>query len=334
MARLIDIGSCLGLPEIGLESLIFMGKGLNRPECTLSTAHGDLYAADWRGGVAHILPNGEQRLYRGLAPDGRELRPNGISLQADGSFLIADLGEEQGGVFRLKRDGEVSVFLDHVDGVDLPPCNFVFTDHAGRTWITVSTRKIPRADAYRQNVSDGFIVMVDEKGARIVADNLTYTNEAAIDPSGCWLYANETFGRCLSRFLLKGNGDLGQREVVTEFGVGTFPDGLAFDVGGGAWVTSIISNRVIRVLPDGRQQLFLEDSDSDHLAWVERAFQDNDLGRSHLDAVKSRCLKNISSLAFGGPDLHTAYLGCLLGESIGCLRLPFAGHPLPHWNYH
>ena len=334
MARLVDIGPCLGLPEIGLESLIFVGRGLNRPECILSTVHGDLYAADWRGGVAHLLPNGEQRLYRGLAPDGRDLRPNGISLQADGSFLIADLGEEEGGVFRLKRDGEVSVFLDHVDGVDLPPSNFVFTDHAGRTWITVSTRKTPRANAYRKTAGDGFIVLVDEKGARIVADHLAYANEAAIDPSGHWLYVNETFGRCLSRFLLKGNGDLGQREVVTEFGVGTFPDGLAFDVGGGAWVTSIISNRVIRVLPDGRQQLFLEDSDIEHVAWVERAFQDNDLGRSHLDAVKSRCLKNVSSLAFGGSDLHTAYLGCLLGESIGCLKLPFAGHPLPHWNYH
>ena len=321
-------------PEIGLESLTFVGSGLKRPECVLTTAHGDLYAADWRGGVTHILPNGEHRLYHGRAPDGRELRPNGISLQADGSFLIANLGTEQGGVFRLKRDGEVSVYLDRIDGIDLPPCNFVFSDYAGRTWITISTRKIPRAGAYRRNVSDGFIVMVDQKGARIVADSLGYTNEAAIDPSGCWLYVNETFGRCLSRFSIKGNGDLGQREVVTEFGAGTFPDGLAFDAEGGAWVTSIISNRVIRVLPDGYQKLFLEDADVDHVAWVESAFGENTLGRSHLDQVKSRCLKNISSLAFGGPDLHTAHLGCLLGESIGCLKLPFAGHPLPHWNYH
>jgi sugar lactone lactonase YvrE len=322
------------LAEIGLGSLAFIGRGLNRPECVLCTAHGDLYTADWRGGVAHILPSGEQRLYRGIAPDGRELRPNGIALNADGSFLIADLGSERGGVFRLQRDGRVSVFVDRVDGIDLPPSNFVFTDHAGRSWITVSTRQIPRAAAYRKDIADGFVIMVDKKAARIVADHLGFTNEAAIDPGGNWLYVNETYGRRLLRFRIKASGDLGPREIVTEFGAGTFPDGLTFDAEGAAWITSIISNRIIRVLPDGRQQLILEDADADHVAWVESAFQTNTLGRPHLDSIKSKSLKNLSSLAFGGPDLRTAYLGCLLGESVGYLKLPVAGHPLAHWNYH
>ncbi len=318
---------------LDLNAISFVGCGLSRPECVLSTARGDLYTADWRGGVAHILPNGEQRLYKGTAPDGRELRPNGISLNADGSFLIADLGTELGGVFRLTRDGKVSVFVDHVDGVDLPPSNFVFTDHQERTWITVSTRKTPRAAAYRKDVADGFIVMVDRQGARIVADNLGYANEAAIDPSGHWLYVNETFSRCLSRFPIKANGDLGGRDVLTEFGPGTFPDGLAFDIEGGAWISSLISNRIIRVLPDGSQQLQLEDAEEDHVAWVESAYQNNELDRPHLDGVKSRCLKNLSSLTFGGTDLRTAYLGCLLGDQVACLRLPVAGHPRAHWKY-
>jgi len=318
---------------IGIDALTYIGKGLQRPECVLATAGGDLYAADWRGGVAHILPSGEQRLYQGRLPDGRALHPNGIALNADGSFLLADLGAETGGVFRLTREGEISVFLDRVDGLDLPPTNFVFTDHAGRTWITVSTRKIPRAAAYRNDVADGFIAVVDAKGARIVADHLGYTNEAAIDPSGQWLYVNETFARRLSRFRIGAGGDLGEREVVSEFGAGTFPDGLAFDAEGAIWITSIVSNRIIRVLPDGEQQLILEDADAAHVAWVERAYQDKELGRPHLDGVKSRSLKNVSSLAFGGADLRTAYLGCLLGESIACLRLPVAGHPPTHWRY-
>jgi sugar lactone lactonase YvrE len=316
------------------ESLAFVGSALNRPECVLSTRQGDLYSADWRGGVAHLLPSGEQRLYRGLAPDGRELRPNGIALNADGSFLVADLGAERGGVFRLERDGRVGVFVDRVDGIDLPPCNFVFTSQDGRTWITVSTRKLPRAAAYRPDIADGFIVMVDGKGARIVADQLGYTNEAAVDPSGRWLYVNETFARRLSRFPIGACGDLGRRELVSEFGAGTFPDGIAFDVEGCAWITSIVSNRIIRVFPDGCQQLILEDADAEHVAWVERAFQNNELGRPHLDTVRSERLQNLSSLAFGGPDLRTAYLGCLLGDRIATLRLPVAGHPLTHWNYH
>ncbi|MEO8411677.1 MAG: SMP-30/gluconolactonase/LRE family protein [Propionivibrio sp.] len=250
---------------MNLDDVSFIGSGLQRPECVLCTAHGDVFTADWRGGVAHILPNGEQRLYRGLAPDGRQLRPNGIALNADGSFLIADLGEEKGGVFHLTRGGEVTVFLDRVDGLELPPSNFVFTDFSGRTWITVSTRKVPRADAYRRDVADGFIIVVDAKGARIVADRLGYTNEAAIHPDGQWLYVNETFRRQLSRFRLKGDGELGPREVVTKFGVGTYPDGLAFDVDGSAWITSIVSNRIIRIDADGRQQLMLEDVEANHL---------------------------------------------------------------------
>ena len=44
-------------------------------------------------------------------------------------------------------------------------------------------------------------------------------------------------------------------------------------------------------------------------------------------------LKNISSLAFGGPDLRTAYLGCLLGDSLMSFRSPVAGQPPTHWYF-
>jgi sugar lactone lactonase YvrE len=319
-----------------LDAISFAGAGLKRPECVLCTAHGDIFTADWRGGVAHILPGGEQCLYRGTTPDGRLLRPNGIALNADGSFLVADLGEEKGGVFRLTRHGEVSVFVDRVDGLELPPANFVFTDHLRRTWITVSTRRIPRASAYRRDVADGFIirvVRVDEKGARIVADNLGYTNEAAIHPDGRWLYVNETFARRLVRFPLKANAELGSPEVVTVFGEGTYPDGLAFDAHACAWIVSIVSNRVIRVLPDGSQQLMLQDADDEHVAWAEKAFLDGRLGRPHLDTIRGKRLKNISSLAFGGNELRTLHLGCLQGDRIARLRQDIAGYPLSHWNY-
>lgn len=316
-----------------VEAISFVGSGLHRPESVLCTARGDIFAADWRGGVAHILPSGEQRIYTGTTPDGRPLRPNGIALNADGSFLVADLGEEKGGIFRLGRDGHVSVFIDRVDGIELPPSNFVFSDHANRAWITVSTRHVPRAAAYRRHVADGFIVLVDAKGARIVADGLAYTNEAALHPNGKWLYVNETFGRRLVRYRLKGNGDLADREVVAEFGKGTYPDGLTFDAEGGAWITSIISNRVIRVSPEGHQQLILEDADAEHIAWTEAAFQTNRLGRPHLDSIRSKRLRNISSLAFGGRDLRTIHLGCLQGDSIAFFHQKIAGHPPVHWDF-
>lgn len=323
----------LAAAPVGLQSLQFVGRGLNRPECVLATARGDLFTADWRGGVAHTRGDGTQSLYKGSLPGGRPLRPNGIALRADGSFLLADLGEELGGVFVLPRNGEVRPLIERVDGFDLPPTNFVHVDAIGRTWITVSTRHRPRAAAYRGDVADGFIVLLDERGARIVADGLGYTNEALVDASGRWLYVNETFGRRLTRFRLGADGGLSGRETVTEFGTGTFPDGLAFDAEGGLWITSIVSNRVIRVARDGSQQLVLEDCDPAHLQRCESAFVAGEMGRPHLDTCGGRVLKNISSLAFGGADLRTAYLGCLLGDSLASFRTPVAGQPPVHWDY-
>lgn len=309
------------------------GRGLNRPECVLTTAGGHVYSADWRGGVAQTLPGGAQRLYRAQPQDGEALKPNGIALLRDGSFLLTHLGATRGGVFRLQRDGGTTPFLLRVDGVDLPPTNFVVEDSRERFWITVSTRLMPRDLGYRRSCNDGFIVMVDASGARIVADGLGYTNECLVDRIGNYLYVNETFGRRLSRFPIHPDGRLGSREVVTEFGPGTFPDGLAQDAEGHFWVTSIVSNRLIRVAPDGQQTVWLEDCDARHLEWVEQAYTTDTLGRAHLDNAKSRVLKNISSLAFGGPNLRTGYLGCLLGDSVATVQMPVAGHPPQHWSY-
>jgi sugar lactone lactonase YvrE len=318
---------------VALDALAFVGAGLVRPECVLATRAGSLYTADWRGGVARTEPDGQQTLYAGQLPQGRPLRPNGIALCRDGSFLLADLGETQGGVFRLTRAGEVRPWLETVDGIDLPPTNFVCEDAAGRVWVTVSTRRTPRALAYRGDVNDGFIVLVERGGARIVADGLGYTNEALVSPDGHWLYVNETFSRRLTRFPLAADGSLGAREVVTRFGHGTYPDGLAFDADGHVWITSIVSNRVLRVAPDGASTTVLEDADAQHVEWCEAAYLSGTLGRPHLDRAAGRVLKNISSLAFGGADLRTAYLGCLLGDAIASFRTGVAGAPPVHWSW-
>jgi sugar lactone lactonase YvrE len=314
-------------------SLAFIGSGLVRPECVLATRSGALYTADWRGGVAQTAADGTHTLYRGELPNERPLRPNGIALRSDGSFLLADLGETLGGVFALRRDGDVRPFLQRVDGLDLPPTNFVFEDDSARVWITVSTRQVPRAAAYRADVADGFIVLADKGGARIVADGLGYTNEAMLSPDGAWLYVNETFSRRMTRFRVGRDGSLHGKEVVTTFGHGTYPDGLAFDAEGHAWITSIVSNRVLRVAPDGAATVILEDADPAHVQWCEDAYLAGTLGRPHLDRAAGRVLKNISSLAFGGPDLRTAYLGCLLGDALASFRSPVAGHPPFHWRH-
>jgi len=318
-------------PRLELTALAVVGHELERPECVLCTSDGSVFVSDWGGGVCHIAPGGRQtRILAREAPVA--LKPNGIALLEDGSFLIANLGDD-GGVFRLRADGTSSPFLTEVHSVPMPPTNFVLAADDGRVWITVSTRIRPRADAYRPDVSDGFIVVVDRRGARVAADQLGYTNEVQVHPSGQWLYVNETFARRTSRMRIRDDGSLGLRETVTEYGPGTFPDGLCFDEAGHFWVASIVSNRIIRVAPDGRQTLVLEDSDAEHLSRVENAFQSGRMGREHLDTIQSRRLGSTSSIAFGGPDRRLCYVGCLLSRHIVCFEAPIAGVKPVHWHW-
>lgn len=321
--------------KLSLADVSLLGSGLSRPECVLATAKGDLYTADWRGGVAHLKPDGTQALYAGTTADLPEgLRPNGIALEPDGSFLLANLGSETGGVWRLTRDGQVSAFWTQIDGMPIAPSNYLVRDHLGRLWLTVSTTLVPRSLDYRREARSGFIAVMDGRGARIVAEGLGFTNECQVSPDRRWLYVNETYGRRLSRFALRDDASLGPKEVVYEFGAGQFPDGLAFDEEGRIWIAGVISNQLMRLDPEhGRCEIVLSETDAGHVDWVEAAYAANALGRPHMDTNPSTTLRNLSSIAFGGPDLRTAYLGCLLGDAIGVVRLPVAGIPPVHWGY-
>jgi sugar lactone lactonase YvrE len=317
------------------QSLRTIGSGLKRPECVLTHATGHLFAADWtgNGAVSIVSPTG---VVRRLAPSDPSLvlRPNGIALEPGGSFLVAHLGDETGGLLRLHPDGHCEKVLTEIDGTPLPPSNFPLLDRAGRIWLTVSTRRIPRAADYRSDAASGFIVLIDNDSARIVADGLGYANELCFSTDGRHAFVNETFGRRLTRFSVGTDGSLAEPYVLWTFGSGDYPDGLCIDQEGYLWVTSIVSNRVIRIAPDGSAaENVLEDADADHVAAAETAYAANAMGRPHLDQQPAATLKNISSLAFGGPDLRTAYLGNLLGESIQAFDTTVAGVRPVHFDF-
>ena len=314
-----------------LERLEFIGSDLHRPECVLCTSDGVLHVADWRGGVSLIAPDGQQRTV--LAKGDFLPKPNGIAILPEGGWLLAHLGDDRGGVYRLAPDGTLTPELLEVAGAALPPTNYVHIDKDGRLWVTVSTRKQPRSLGYRPDCDDGFVALKDETGARIVADGLGYTNECLIHPETGQLFLNETFARRLSRFDVGPDGQLSNRKTLATFGAGTFPDGLTFDAEGGIWVTSIVSNRVIRVGADGSQTVLLEDARPDDLARVEAAFQAGEMGRPHLDRTFGAKLQNISSAAFGAPDLKTVYLGCLLGAQVVRFTSDIAGLRPAHWDW-
>lgn len=312
--------------EIGLDGITFTAQDLVRPECVLATRRGDLHVSDKRGGVTHIAADGTQRLIGGSG-----LVPNGIALLRDGTFAIANLSDD-GGVWRLHGDGRITPMVTEIAGRPLGSVNFVRTDTQGRLWICVSTIR-KGEDQYRTDIADGFIALRDAQGIRVVATELCWTNECWPDEARGQLYVNETFGRRLTRFDMAPDGTLTCRTTIATFGPGDYPDGLALDEAGGLWVASVCSNRLIRITPDGRAEIVIEDSDPAHLAALETALFEKRLTRPMIHEARSRVLRNISSIAFAGPDRRTAHLGSLAGDRLATFRAPVAGVPPVHWDW-
>ncbi len=321
--------------RLSLDDITFGEGGLYRPECILATARGALYVSDIRGAITEISATGARRFVGRPEPPGeRRFKPNGFAMRRDGSFLFANQGAE-GGVFALSPDGEAEPYLVELDGWTLPPANFVLLDGDDRVWISLSTRRRER-HSFRADSADGIIILVDGRGgrgARIVGDGFVWTNEFRIDAAGEWLYVCETMGKRLTRLRLGADGLLGARERVASFGPGDFPDGLALDADGGMWITSPVSNRIWRVTPEGEKHLVFEDGDEAHIAEVERLLAAGELTGPKVHEVHGTTMRNVTSLAFGGPNLRTAYLGFIAGDAIASFPSPVAGQPMVHWHW-
>lgn len=303
------------------------GSGLNRPECVLAARDGSLYTGDWTLGIARTAPDGTTgpAVEADLIAQG--FLPNGIALMADGDFLFANLGET-GGVWRVGPRGEARPFATEVAGRAIPPANFVLVD-GDRVWITVSasTRKHAHFTAEEKT---GQILLVQDGRVTVAADGLTWTNELRVSPDRKYLFVNETFACRTTRYEVSADGVLTNPVRLTYPG-GTFPDGMAFDEEGALWIICVVSNRLIRVAPDLTWNVVFEDIDPGALETIAAAHAKGCLTRDQIVQSRGAAVSNLSSLAFGGPDLKTLYLGGLGIDAVQVLRSPVAGVPMAHW---
>lgn len=69
------------------------------------------------------------------------------------------------------------------------------------------------------------------------------------------------------------------------------------------------------------------------LANVAADFEADRFRRPQMDLGGQRKLGNLASIAFGGEDLSTVYLGTLFGERIAHFRSPIRGAEPVHWNF-
>ena len=228
----------------------FIGEDLQRPECILAEKSGDLWAADARGGVVRIKPDGSQEIITqshdaeafGASDDDASkfvdgTLPNGLAFASNGDILISNFGTDC--LERMTRTGETEVMFDTVDGEEIGKVNFVARDSKDRIWITVSTMLHDWPKAISPDIVDGRVLLYEEgKGVRIVADDVHFSNECKLDADEEWLYVVQTCGRNIARYKIADDGSLGPKEIYGPTDHGRLIDGIAFDSFGNLWGTT------------------------------------------------------------------------------------------------
>lgn len=287
--------------DIQPHQISYIGRNLSRPECVLAQPDGTLWMSDNRGGVTRRDADGTQTLI-GSIPG----TPNGLALEASGALLVAEI--EFGGVHRLFSDGRHEPLLTDLAGARLGAVNFIHIDLGGSIWVTVSTRTLPRIDAIKRPIPDGYILKLENTGPRVIAQGLCFPNELRADAERHYVYVAESARGRIVRMRLLPNGGLGPPEPFGPDPLfdGAVVDGIAFDAVGGLWVTEVTRNGIYRIQPNGECRRLFEDPAGSILLFP-------------------------ASLAFGGPDLRTVFVGSILSDRLATFRSPVPGAPLPHW---
>lgn len=314
------------IEPFSLGDLSEIGSDLNRPECVLAAPDGSLYTGDWTHGIARIAPDGTTGPAVEGDPVGQGFRPNGIAMMPGGDFLITNMARA-GGVWRVSPRGEVTPFATELAGRTIPPTNFVLVD-GDRTWITISSTT-RNHEHFTGEAHTGQILLVQDGSVTLAADGLNWTNEVRVSPDRRYLFVNETFACRTTRYDLAADGTLSSPAPLT-FPEDTYPDGMAFDAEGGLWIACVISNRLIRVAPDLTWTVVFEDPDP-QLALLASTYSQGCLTWKHISQSRGSRLANLSSIAFGGPDLKTIYLGGLNQDRVWVLHSTVAGAPMGHW---
>jgi len=312
---------------IKLSELRFFGNNLSRPESVLAEPDGTLWASDNRGLVTRINPDGSNTL---LGDVGHE--PNGLAMDRSGNIYIANIGD--GKIYKLYPDGNYEVILREIDGKPLGAVNYVFIDSRDRLWISISSRRSSWLEATVNPGPDGYIILLDENGPRMVADGIYFTNEIRLDAREEYLYVAETMRCRIWRYKVQEDGSLGNQEVFgpDPLGDSAYVDGFAFDAEGNIWLTIPARNSLAIVSADGDYHVVFEEVNQDALELsVAKAVAGN-FTIEDMIACAGKTLQLPASITFGGRDLKTVYLGSLGMPHLVTFESPIPGLPMGHWH--
>jgi sugar lactone lactonase YvrE len=255
--------------------------------------------------------------------------PNGIALASNRDLLIANIGT--GALERMSGDGTTRVLFDSIDGKPIGKVNFVLRDSMDRLWISVSTRVDRIAEAVRPGLADGYIALADDRGIRVVADGFHFANEVRFDAREEWLYVVETTAQRISRLRAGSDGTLGGREIFGPASLAPgFPDGITFDSAGNLWCAIAMADRLVALTPQGDVLTLYADGDPAAARVMDSHFNAGSMTGDLMTRAAGKLAPGMASIAFGGSELRTVFIGSSMGTSIPSFTSPVAGLPLAH----
>jgi gluconolactonase len=275
-------------------------SGLRFPEGPIAMADGSVLVVEIEGGrLIRVLPGGEKQVVAELGGG-----PNGAAIGPDGKCYVCNNGgfnwiTEPDGFLRphgradsyvkagIQRvdlaSGAVEWLYTHCDGDPIMGPNDIVFDKDGHFWFTDHGKSYDRLmdrGALFYAASDGSFI-------RQAAFPLVTANGIGLSPDGQTLYATETETGRLWAWPIIGSGELAQQPWPSPNG-GKFIggsagyqrfDSLAVEAGGNVCVATLVTGGISVFSPTG--------------GLVE-----------YYEAPERYC----TNIAFGGPDMRTAYI--------------------------
>lgn len=170
--------------------------------------------------------------------------PSGLGWLPDGDLLVVSMTDRQ----VLRWDG--AAMHPHADLSALAGfhCNDMVVDGAGRAYVGNFGFDLHAGETPKP----AELICVEPDGrARVVADDLQFPNGTVLTPDGRTLIVAESWGRRLTAFDVRPDGDLTNRRVWAELPQDALPDGICLDEAGGIWSASPSSNECVRQLEGG-----------------------------------------------------------------------------------
>jgi sugar lactone lactonase YvrE len=308
------------------EDLRRVGRDLARPENVLAFRDGTVFASSNKGHITRIAPDGRQWRIGQVPHDA----PTTMALADDDTLIVNNTGD--GNLYRLHLDGRSELLLDTIEGRPIGSANHVFLDSRGRLWIAVATRNVPPHGPADPTAATGYIAVLEDGRARVVADGLAWPNEVRLDATESYAYVPETMAQRVVRFRVTDAGELTDKEVVgpQRLGPGLLPDGIALDVDGNVWVALLSGNGVIVIRPDGSTHTLFQDRNDEALAALAVEYDARAIQFPSILACRGPQVQTLTSIGFGGPELKTVFMGSLLMPHLLSFESPVAGLPLRH----